>query len=406
MVARAASSPLQPDRRRSSGSRFGDADAAARDPRLHGCGRRAPAHAARAHGLGARPGGSAVLHVANGLALSAVERRSTSPVQRQHLLSRAADAHVLGLDARSVAHRSAAAGRGAPSCHRVQRAVPVRLRVLGRYDVLAGGPDHWIGQSGIRCRHALRLLPVPVRALQPSRAPDDVLDAARTARTSPVQPDARASVRDRGGAVRSRAVVLVDVLRRLLPPLRCRDSWRPPRGLAAAVAAAGCSRGGGGRHGRCARRAVGPTLHGCAEGKGRAGQEHGGVLQRHRIRLFPAPSAERRIWRTPARGRTPRARPVSWRDAAGADNGGAGPAAWRDPPRVSHGAGVLVRPVARAQWRDVRVSLRLVRWYQGDARSGANQRHHGDQPGDPGGVRRQAAAPDVQDGSELEPSPS
>ena len=45
---------------------------------------------------------SAVFDVANGLGLRAVARRSTAALQRQHLLSAAARAHVLRLDARAV----------------------------------------------------------------------------------------------------------------------------------------------------------------------------------------------------------------------------------------------------------------------------------------------------------------
>ena len=67
--------------------------------------------AAPTHGLGAGLRRSAALDVARRLDPSAAPRRSARALRRQHLLSGAADAHLLGFDAAAGTDRGAAARR-------------------------------------------------------------------------------------------------------------------------------------------------------------------------------------------------------------------------------------------------------------------------------------------------------
>ena len=86
------------------------------------------------------------------------------------------------------------------------------LRAIERAPRLAAG--------GVRRRVDLRVLPVSLRALQPSRAADDLLDAAGVAGAAPPVADVAHALRRRARVVRRGGALLVDVLRRVLPALR------------------------------------------------------------------------------------------------------------------------------------------------------------------------------------------
>ena len=172
---------------------------------------------------GAGPRRSPVLDVAHGVGVPAARRRPPPAVRCQHLPPRAADPDVLRLDAAAGRDRRAAARHRAEPGGRLQPPVPLRVPALRDHHLRPDRGASRVTARGVRRRADLRLLPVPLRALQPSRAPDDLLDAAGTAGAPSPVADVAHAVCDRAGAVRCGGAVLVDVLRRVLPALRRRD---------------------------------------------------------------------------------------------------------------------------------------------------------------------------------------
>ena len=172
--------------------------------------------AASPHGFGTGPWGSALLDVADRLALSFPAGRSAAAVQSQHLLSAAPDADLLRRDALAVAHGRAVAGGWHASSRRVQRPVPLELRAVRPGDVRSGGVSDRVAARGLHRRSPVRVLSVSLSALQPSRTADDLLDAAGPACVASVSRHATRTLCRGGRAVHGRPALFVDVLRRVL----------------------------------------------------------------------------------------------------------------------------------------------------------------------------------------------
>ena len=173
------------------------------------------------HGLGARSRRSALFDVADRLGEPSAPRGSPSAVRREHLLPRAADADLLGCDAPARAVRGAAPRPRHPSGHHLQPADVVGVPLFRGRDLCAGQPPDRIASGGFHCGCHLRLLSLPVRALQPSRAAVHAMDAALAAGDSSIRRDVAHAACGAGGACGGGPAVLVDVLRRVLPLL-----WR------------------------------------------------------------------------------------------------------------------------------------------------------------------------------------
>ena len=188
-------------------------------------------------------------------------------------------------------------------------------------------------RGGVRRRVDLRVLPVPLRALQPSRAPDDLLDAAGAAGAAPPVADLAHAVRRRARAVRSGGAVprrCITACSSRSTPVRSSgrcSSCPVPSGAASVrpLAAAGLI---------AVVLSVPLARPYYAAARGQRGARHpdGDVLQRDRIRLLPRPPAQCDVRRPAARRRVPGARAVPRRRGAGAIGRRAGAAPRRDPP--------------------------------------------------------------------------
>ncbi len=184
--------------------------------------------------------------------------------------------------------------------------------------------------GGVRLGAAVRVLSLPVRALQPFRAADDVLHAARARGAARVRGDGAPQARGGGGPSVGGAAVQLDVLRGLLHDLRGRGA-RPQLLVRSRVREAPSLAGAACRGSRSrARVAAGAHLQ-CREARRSRGRD-GRVLQRDGSGLPARASAKRDVGRANAAGPSTRASPVSGRDDPDPGRGGARAAA-RDDAR-------------------------------------------------------------------------
>ena len=264
--------------------------------------------------LGAGSGRPAVFDLADRLGPSQAARGSPAALQPEHLPPASVHADLLRLDAPSGADdRAAARARPAPG-DRLQRGARLQLRRLGVRDVPARrAPDRIAGRR-LCLRAAVRVLSLPLRALQPFRAADDLLHAARAAGPAPLPDHGARAGRRRGRRAGGRPVVFLDVLRRVLHVLRRRAPAdpRPPRPVRA------CERSWSRRRSRARSRCCSPgrsrdLQRGASRGPRGADRV---VLQRHRRpttsgRIRAAPCG--RIAGCRGAARNAPCSPASWR---------------------------------------------------------------------------------------------
>ena len=207
------------------------------------------------------------------------------------------------------------------------------LHRLGAGNVSPGRAPDRIARGGVRRRAAVRVLSVPVRALQPLRAADDLLHAAGAAGAASVRERPRAP-RDAVlfGLLAAGAALLLDVLRRVLhgvcrSPLRRACAWltRPPlRRMLGPAAIAGAL---------ALLLALPLARTYSAAHLGDRDVDDRDLLQRHRRRLSPRAPAQCDVGRADAAGAHARARALSRRHDPAAGGGRADPAARRRPAR-------------------------------------------------------------------------
>ena len=187
------------------------------------------------------------------------------------------------------------------------------LHRVGLRDVSAGRAPDRIARGGVRRRAALRFLSLPIRALQPLRAADDVLHAARAAGAAPV-PATTARTRDARArsALLAAAQLYCSMYYAVFFTLYARRSSRPPsrsRGrrcagmLGPAVIAGALALAA-----RAAARA-----HLQLGASRRPGAGHSRVLQRDRGRLSARAPAQRDVGQSCAARADARARALSGR---------------------------------------------------------------------------------------------
>ena len=113
-------------------------------------------------------------------------------LQPERVPSASADADLLRLDAPAGADDGAVSGAGSAPGRRLQPGHDSELHRVGVRDVSPGRAPDGIARGVLHRRPAVRVLSLPFRALQPFRAADDLLHAARAAGAASLPDRARA----------------------------------------------------------------------------------------------------------------------------------------------------------------------------------------------------------------------
>ena len=315
-----------------------------------------------------------------------LQRRPAAALQPEHLPPLSADADLLRLDAPAVADDGAAARCRAPSRRRLQRDDDLQLRAVRAGDVRAGGTAHGLAGRGVRLGIAVRFLSVPLRALQPLRAADDLLHAARVVGPASVREHRLAAATASHSACSSAgAVLLLDVLRGLLHVV-CRQRFSSCFACSRVRRFGGCS-----VHSRlpaCWRGACAPAVSGLPAA-------HLGDRDVEAVRSYSATAADylrahhrSAMWgdRT-LPGRQPERALFPGVMVAGARGDCPGSAARRDARRLRRRAGAHVRDLSRLQQARLSGLVRMAAVHAGATRTGARQRARGYHAGDSGRAR-------------------